>query len=85
MKCIRISRIKIQSRQSDLNSFLFICFSLLLTFTLILMIINGHQPQDLAGSVLFHPVDSITTSVSSWVITTAIDFQPYDIALSNVL
>ena len=30
-------------------------------------------------------MDNITTSVSSWVITTAIDFQPYEIALSNIL
>ena len=49
------------------------------------MLINGSQLQDLTESVLFHPVDNITTSVSSWVITTAIDFQPYEIALSNVL
>ena len=49
------------------------------------MLICGSQPQDLTESVLFHPVDNITTSVSSWVITTAIDFQPYEIALSNLL
>ena len=49
------------------------------------MFIHGSQPQDLTESVLFNPVDNITTSVSSWVITTAIDFQPYEIALSNVL
>ena len=30
-------------------------------------------------------MDNITTRVSFWVITTAIDFQPYEIALSNVL
>ena len=46
------------------------------------MLINGSQPQDLTESVLFHPVDSIITSVSSWVITTAIDFQPYKKACS---
>ena len=85
MKYSRISRIKIPSRQSDLNSFLFISFSLPLTFNLILMLINGSQPQDLMELVLFHPVDNITTSVSSWVITTAIDLQPYEIALNNVL
>ena len=49
------------------------------------MPINGSQPQDLKESVLFHPVDNIITSVSSWVITTAIEFQSYEIALSNVL
>ena len=49
------------------------------------MLINGSQPQDLAESVLFHPVDNITTHISSWVITTAIDFQPYGIVLNNVL
>ena len=50
-----------------------------------MIFINGSQPQELAESVLFHPMDNIITNVSSWVITTAIDFQPYQIALSNVL
>ena len=49
------------------------------------MVINGSQPQDLAESVLFHSVDYITTSVSSWVMITAIDVQPYEIAVNNVL
>ena len=49
------------------------------------MLIHGSQQQDLRESVLFHPVDNITTSVSSWVITTGIDFHPYEIAVSNVL
>ena len=49
------------------------------------MLINGSQPQDLTESVLFYPGDNITTSASSWVITTAIDFQAYEITLSNVL
>ena len=49
------------------------------------MLIHGSQPQDLTESVLFHQLDNITTGVSSWVITTAIDFQQYEIALSNVL
>ena len=28
-------------------------------------------------SVVFHPVDQIYNSISSWIITTAIDFNPY--------
>ena len=35
--------------------------------------------------MLFHPVDNVATIVNSWVITTAIDFQPYEIAHNNIL
>lgn len=37
-----------------------------------------------AESVIFHPVEHIHTSISSWILTTAIDFQPYKDALLNV-
>ena len=36
-------------------------------------------------SVVFHPVDQIYNSMSSWVITIAIDFNPYRDALFNVI
>ena len=35
-------------------------------------------------SVLFHPTEQIHTSISSWILTTAIDFMPYHIALDRV-
>ena len=34
--------------------------------------------------VVFHPVDQIYNSISLWIITTAIDFNPYRYALFNV-
>ena len=34
--------------------------------------------------VLFHPIDNIHISISSWIITTALDFEPYSIMLYNV-
>ena len=35
-------------------------------------------------SVIFHPIDNIHTSINSWIITTALDFEPYSIMLYNV-
>ena len=35
-------------------------------------------------SVVFHPVDQIYNSSSSWIITTAIDFNPYKDALFGI-
>ena len=35
-------------------------------------------------SVVFHPVDWIYNTLSSWIITTAIDFNPYRDALFSV-
>ena len=35
-------------------------------------------------SVVFHPMDQIYNSISSWIITTAIDFNPYKDALFGI-
>ena len=35
-------------------------------------------------SVLFHPIDNIHTSIRLWIITTALDFEPYSVMLYNV-
>ena len=35
-------------------------------------------------SVIFHPIDNIHTSISSWIIPTALDFEPYSVMLYNV-
>ena len=34
--------------------------------------------------VLFHPIDNIHNSISSWIITTTLDFEPYSVMLYNV-
>ena len=35
-------------------------------------------------SVVFHPVDQIYNGISLWIITTAIDFNPYKVALFGI-
>ena len=40
--------------------------------------------SEMTESVLFHPIDNIHTSISSWIITTALDFEPYSVILYNV-
>ena len=39
---------------------------------------------EVTESVVFHPVDQTCNSISSWIITTAIDLNPYRDALFNV-
>ena len=39
---------------------------------------------EVTESVVFHPVDWIYNSISSWIVTTAIDFNPCRDALFNV-
>ena len=40
--------------------------------------------SDVTESVIFHPVNKIHTSISSWIITSAKNFEPYEIMLYNV-
>ena len=35
-------------------------------------------------SVMFHPMDQIQSSISSWILTTTIDFNPYKDALFGI-
>ena len=51
--------------------------------TLMLIMTLGSRNQ-MTESVPFHPIDSIHTSISSWIITTALDFEPYSVMLYNV-
>ena len=51
--------------------------------TLMLAMTSGSR-SEMTESVLFHPIDNIHTSISSWIITTALDFEPYSIILYNV-
>ena len=38
----------------------------------------------LTESVIFHPVGQIQTSKSSWIVSSAIDFGPYNTAVANL-
>ena len=40
--------------------------------------------SEMTESVLFHPIDNIHASISSWIITTVLDFEPYNVMLYNV-
>ena len=46
-----------------------------------LLIVKTTSSSEVTESVLFHPIDQIHTSISSWILTTAIDFLPYHTAL----
>ena len=50
----------------------------------LLLIFTASSSGEVTESVLFHPIDQIHTSISSWILTTAIDFLPYHIALEKV-
>ena len=51
--------------------------------TLMLAMTLGSS-SEMTESVIFHPIDNIYTSVSSWNVTTALDFEPCNILLYNV-
>ena len=40
--------------------------------------------HEVTESVVFHPMDQIYNNTSLWVITTAIDFNPYKDALLGI-
>ena len=51
----------------------------------LLLIVTATSSGEVTESVLlFHPIDQIHTSISSWILTTAIDFLPYHMALDRV-
>ena len=50
----------------------------------LLFIVTTTSSGEVTESVLFHPIDQIHMSISSWILTTAIDFLPYHIALDRV-
>ena len=51
--------------------------------TLMLAMILGSR-SEMTESVKFHPIDNMHTSISSWIITTALDFESYSVMLYNV-
>ena len=46
-----------------------------------LLIVTTASSGEVTESVLLHPIDQIHTSISSCILTTAIDFLPYHIVL----
>ena len=40
--------------------------------------------SEMTELVILHPIENILTSIRSWIITTALDFEPYSIMLCNV-
>ena len=50
--------------------------------TLMLAMTLGSRGE-ITESVIFHPIDNIHTCISSWIITTALDFEPYSVMLYN--
>ena len=50
----------------------------------LLLTVTTTNSGEVTESVLFHPIEQIHTSISSWILTTAIDFMPYHIALDRV-
>ena len=51
--------------------------------TLVLAMTLGSS-SEITEFLIFHPIDNIHTSISSWIITTGLDFEPYSIMLYNV-
>ena len=51
--------------------------------TLMLAMTLGSR-SEMTESVIFHLIDNIHTSISSWIVTTALDFEPYSMMLYNV-
>ena len=51
--------------------------------TLMLAMTLGSR-SEMTESVLFYPIENINTSISSWIITTTLDFEPYSVMFYNV-
>ena len=50
----------------------------------LLLIVTATSSGEVTESVLFHLIDQIHTSISSWILTTALDFLPHHIALDRI-
>ena len=58
------------------------CRTIVITTPMLAMTLGSRS--EMTESVIFHTTDNIHTSISSWIITTALDFEPYSIMLYNV-
>ena len=56
----------------------------MIVLTAFILMMTMECVDDVTESIIFHPMDKIHTSISSWIITTAIDYEPYEIMLYNV-
>ena len=56
----------------------------MITSLIITLLLITPIPSEPTESVIFQPVDQIFNSISSWILNTAIDFNPYQNALLNV-
>ena len=61
---------------------LFLYRMILPLLTLLTMMIR--MDCEVIESVVFHPMDQIQNSISSWILTTAINFDPYKDALFGI-
>ena len=73
---------KLMSKSFHSSNFFF-HFRLIFAVAL-LLIVTTTGSGEVTESVLFHLIDQIHTSINSWILTTAIDFLPYHIALDRV-
>ena len=71
-----------QINVKNFNSSNFLYFRMM--FAVALLTVTTTNSGEVTESVLFHPIEQIHTSISSWILTTAIDFMPYHIALDRV-
>ena len=72
---------KVMTTDSHFFSFSFFCS----TFIFLSLLSCGAATQTkTAESVIFHPVEQIQTSKTSWIISSAIDLGPYSEALANI-
>ena len=53
-------------------------------FAVVVLTVTTTSSGEVTESVIFHLIDQIHTSISSWILTTTIDFLPYHIALDRV-
>ena len=61
---------------------IYTCRTVVIMILMLAMTLGSRS--EITESVIFHPIDNIHTSISSWIITTALDFGPYSIMLYNV-
>ena len=73
-----------QINAKKFNSFKFISHFRMMFAVALLLIVTTTGSGEVTESVLFHPIDQIHTSISTWILTTAIDFLPYCITLDRV-
>ena len=49
-----------------------------------MLVMTLETRSEMTQSVIFHLIDNIHTSIHSWIMTAALDFEPYHVKLYNV-